>query len=246
MVSARRKNPHRLAPRPRWRRRRRRQRRLASPRRVPAAGRAALGRRARRPSRSPRRASTCPSRSRRPGRSRPRQVEPLPHQLRDGGDRHRPLVAAAAAARDRPPPAPRAAGRSPCARGHARRPYRRSSLRRPRRAAVAAATRYGGRMASPFTEIEVDDRVVKVTNPDRVYFPESGATKLDLVEYYLAVGPGIVNALFERPVHAAPLPQGPGRRQGPPEAAARRRPRLGRDRRSCTSRAGTAPPTSSA
>ena len=63
-------------------------------------------------------------------------------------------------------------------------------------------------MASPFVEIEVDDRVVKVTNPDRVYFPESGATKLDLVEYYLAVGPGIVNALFERPCMLHRFPKG--------------------------------------
>ena len=65
-------------------------------------------------------------------------------------------------------------------------------------------------MASPFTEIEVDDRVVKVTNPDRVYFPESGATKLDLVEYYLAVGPGIVNALRERPCMLHRYPTGIG------------------------------------
>src|SRR5689334_11790495 len=63
-------------------------------------------------------------------------------------------------------------------------------------------------MASPFTEIEVDGRVVKVTNPDRVYFPESGATKLDLVEYYLAVGDGIVNALFERPCMLHRFPKG--------------------------------------
>ena len=63
-------------------------------------------------------------------------------------------------------------------------------------------------MASPFTEIEVDDRVVKVTNPDRVYFPESGATKLDLVEYYLSVGEGIVNALFERPCMLHRFPKG--------------------------------------
>jgi DNA ligase D-like protein (predicted polymerase) len=63
-------------------------------------------------------------------------------------------------------------------------------------------------VASPFVEIEVDDRVVKVTNPDRVYFPESGATKLDLVEYYLAVGPGIVNALFERPCMMHRFPTG--------------------------------------
>src|SRR5919112_5124709 len=68
-------------------------------------------------------------------------------------------------------------------------------------------------MASPFTEIEVDDRVVKVTNPDRVYFPAtdgspSGATKLDLVEYYLSVGDGIVNALLERPCMLHRFPKG--------------------------------------
>jgi DNA ligase D len=63
-------------------------------------------------------------------------------------------------------------------------------------------------MASPFVEIEVDDRVVKVTNPERVYFPQTGATKLDLVEYYLAVGDGIVNALFERPCMLHRFPTG--------------------------------------
>src|SRR6476661_4379536 len=67
-------------------------------------------------------------------------------------------------------------------------------------------------MASPFTEIEVDDRVVKVTNPDREYFPPSdagpGATKLDLVHYYLAVGDGIVNALLERPCMLHRFPKG--------------------------------------
>jgi DNA primase len=60
----------------------------------------------------------------------------------------------------------------------------------------------------PATEIEVDNRVVRVTNPDRVYFPESGATKLDLVEYYLSVGDGIVNALFERPCMLHRFPKG--------------------------------------
>ncbi|TCJ22320.1 non-homologous end-joining DNA ligase [Nocardioides jejuensis] len=63
-------------------------------------------------------------------------------------------------------------------------------------------------MASPFVEIEVDDRVVKVTNPDRVYFPETGATKLDLVDYYLSVGSGIVNALRERPCMLHRFPKG--------------------------------------
>jgi DNA ligase D len=62
--------------------------------------------------------------------------------------------------------------------------------------------------ASPAVEIEVDDKVVRVTNPDRVYFPERGWTKLDLVEYYLAVGDGIVNALFERPCMLHRFPKG--------------------------------------
>ena len=35
---------------------------------------------------------------------------------------------------------------------------------------------------TPAIEIEVGDRVVKVTNPDRVYFPETGWTKHDLVD----------------------------------------------------------------
>ena len=57
-------------------------------------------------------------------------------------------------------------------------------------------------------EIEVDNRVVRVSNPDRIYFPERGITKLDLVDYYLAVGPGIVNALYERPCMLHRFPKG--------------------------------------
>ncbi|MBO0841922.1 MAG: non-homologous end-joining DNA ligase [Nocardioides sp.] len=62
--------------------------------------------------------------------------------------------------------------------------------------------------AAPFVEVDVDDRVVKVTNPDRIYFPESGATKLDVVQYYLAVGPGIVNSLLDRPCMLHRYPKG--------------------------------------
>jgi DNA ligase D len=62
--------------------------------------------------------------------------------------------------------------------------------------------------ATPAVEIEVDGRVVRVSNPDRVYFPATGATKFDLVQYYLAVGPGIVNALRERPCMMHRYPTG--------------------------------------
>lgn len=61
---------------------------------------------------------------------------------------------------------------------------------------------------SPAVEIEVDDRVVRISNPDRVYFPARGETKLDLVEYYLSVGEGIVNALRERPCMLHRFPEG--------------------------------------
>jgi len=54
----------------------------------------------------------------------------------------------------------------------------------------------------------VSDRTVRISNPDRVYFPATGATKRDLVDYYVAVGPGIVNALRERPCMMHRFPTG--------------------------------------
>ncbi|HWB67226.1 MAG TPA: non-homologous end-joining DNA ligase [Mycobacteriales bacterium] len=63
-------------------------------------------------------------------------------------------------------------------------------------------------MASPFVELDVEGRTVKVTNPDRVYFPAIGATKLDVVNYYLSVGEGIVRALYERPCMLHRYPEG--------------------------------------
>ncbi len=66
----------------------------------------------------------------------------------------------------------------------------------------------GAKGKSPAVELEIDDKVVRVTNPDRVYFPARGETKLDLAEYYLAVGGGIVNALRERPCMLHRFPTG--------------------------------------
>jgi DNA ligase D len=55
-------------------------------------------------------------------------------------------------------------------------------------------------MASPFVEIEVGPRTVKVTNPDKAIFPEAGISKREVVDYYLSVGDGILRALRNRPV----------------------------------------------
>ena len=51
-------------------------------------------------------------------------------------------------------------------------------------------------------------RTVRISNPDRVYFPATGATKRDLVDYYMTVGPGIVSALRERPCMMHRFPTG--------------------------------------
>src|SRR3954471_345979 len=48
--------------------------------------------------------------------------------------------------------------------------------------------------------IEVTGREVTISNPDKVYFPERGYTKLDLVRYYLAVADGAVVGVRGRPM----------------------------------------------
>jgi DNA ligase D len=59
-------------------------------------------------------------------------------------------------------------------------------------------------------ELEVGPHTVRVSNPDRVYFPATGTTKRELAEYYLSVGDGIVNALRERPCMLHRFPTGIG------------------------------------
>lgn len=63
-------------------------------------------------------------------------------------------------------------------------------------------------MASPYIELEVGDRTVKVTNPGKIYFPEIGATKRELVEYYVSVGEGALRALRDRPTNLKRHPDG--------------------------------------
>jgi DNA ligase D-like protein (predicted polymerase) len=54
---------------------------------------------------------------------------------------------------------------------------------------------------APRTEVlAIGDREVTVTNPDKVYFPRAGHTKLDLVRYYLAVADGALLGVRDRPM----------------------------------------------
>jgi bifunctional non-homologous end joining protein LigD len=53
-----------------------------------------------------------------------------------------------------------------------------------------------GRPAS----LEVGGRRVEITNPDKVFFPEAGHTKLDLARYYAAVADGALRGIAGRPI----------------------------------------------
>ena len=48
--------------------------------------------------------------------------------------------------------------------------------------------------------IEIAGRMVTISNPDKVYFPRTGHTKLDLVRYYLSVANGALRGIADRPI----------------------------------------------
>ena len=55
-------------------------------------------------------------------------------------------------------------------------------------------------MADKKIVVEVAGRSVGVSNPDKVYFPRTGHTKLDLVNYYLSVADGALRGVAGRPM----------------------------------------------
>ncbi|KAA6212569.1 ATP-dependent DNA ligase [Streptomyces albofaciens JCM 4342] len=57
-------------------------------------------------------------------------------------------------------------------------------------------------------ELSAGGRTVRVSHPDKVYFPRRGFTKADVVRYYLSVGDGILRALENRPTTLERYPDG--------------------------------------
>ncbi len=58
--------------------------------------------------------------------------------------------------------------------------------------------------------LHLDGRDVTITNPDKVFFPGPGHTKLDVVRYYLAVAPGALGGVSRRPMALKRFPNGAG------------------------------------
>ncbi|WP_034268725.1 non-homologous end-joining DNA ligase [Actinospica robiniae] len=65
-------------------------------------------------------------------------------------------------------------------------------------------------MSSSETFVEVAGRSVRVSSPERVCYPAVGVTKLEVAEYYVAVGEGLMRALAGRPMALHRFPRGLG------------------------------------
>ena len=56
--------------------------------------------------------------------------------------------------------------------------------------------------------IEVDGHQLKLTNLEKVLFPEDGYTKADLIKYYTDVSPYLIPVIRDRPLTLKPFPDG--------------------------------------
>jgi bifunctional non-homologous end joining protein LigD len=53
---------------------------------------------------------------------------------------------------------------------------------------------------TPKEHLEIAGREVAISNPDKVFFPQTGHTKIDLVRYYMAVADGALGGVADRPM----------------------------------------------
>ncbi len=66
----------------------------------------------------------------------------------------------------------------------------------------------GGVGDAPSRVVEVAGRSVEISNPDKLYFPGAGATKSDLVDYYLSIEGPLMKAAERRPALLQRFPDG--------------------------------------
>jgi bifunctional non-homologous end joining protein LigD len=81
---------------------------------------------------------------------------------------------------------------------------------RPAKRPVAPAKNRSGTQTTPAPAREQESTVagVRITNPDRVLYPELGITKLDVAKFYEAIAQWILPYLVGRPLTMVRCPQG--------------------------------------
>jgi len=57
-------------------------------------------------------------------------------------------------------------------------------------------------------ELEVEGRTIRLSNPDKVLYPQTGFTKRDLMNYYVAIAPVLLPHLRDRPLTLKRYPDG--------------------------------------
>jgi bifunctional non-homologous end joining protein LigD len=78
-----------------------------------------------------------------------------------------------------------------------------------KRAATTGGPRDDGERAARVPAVlEVEGRRIKLTNLEKILFPEDGYTKADLIRYYADVSPYLVPWLRDRPLTLKPFPDG--------------------------------------
>ncbi len=73
---------------------------------------------------------------------------------------------------------------------------------------LPAMTAHPRAESEPAVTLDVEGHDVVVTNPDKLFFPHAGKTKLDLVRYYLAVASGALTGVRDRPMVLKRFPNG--------------------------------------
>lgn len=65
-------------------------------------------------------------------------------------------------------------------------------------------------MAQPAARypLEVEGREVLISNPDKVFYPETGFTKAEVIDYYIRIAPALLPHLKDRPLSLKRYPHG--------------------------------------
>jgi len=78
------------------------------------------------------------------------------------------------------------------------------------RAQVLCRLYLQGVAAKDVRVVEIGSRRLEISSPDKVYFPELGATKFDLVSYYLEIADALAHTATDRPALLQRFPHGAG------------------------------------
>jgi len=76
------------------------------------------------------------------------------------------------------------------------------------KASSAQATRWGATVAKTAASLKVNGRAVPVTHLDKIFYPESGFTKGQVIDYYIRVSPVLLPHLKDRALTLKRYPNG--------------------------------------